>query len=76
MFGGVGDARIDERAVGEVRAGLPVRAFEGEMRKGGGGSVGSDGAVVEVGGGVMDGRDYDVACLGDVLRESLGYEKA
>lgn len=34
-----------------------------------------DGAVIEVGRGVVDGCDYDVAGLGDVLHRLLGYGK-
>jgi hypothetical protein len=58
-----------------MRASFAVCAFEGEVREGCGRSVRCDCAVIEVGGGVVDGCDYDVAGLGDVLPRLLGYRK-
>ncbi len=55
MFGRREHARVDEAAGVELGAGLFGRAFEGELGKLGEGGVGSDGAVVPVGGGVVDG---------------------
>lgn len=78
MLGGVCYPRVHELSVGQVRAGFAICAFEGEVWEGCGGCVGGDGAVVGVGGGVVDGCDYRVADLGDVLRNvrmAVAYRK-
>lgn len=62
-------ARVDERAGGELRAGLFGCRFEGEVGEGGGGGVGREGDVVEVGGGAEDAAYDEVGGGGGVLGE-------
>lgn len=67
MFGGGEYAGVDEAAGIELRARFFGRAFKGEVRELGEGGVWGDGAVVGVGGGVVDDGDDEVVGLGDVL---------
>ena len=64
---GEGDARVDEGAGGELRAGLFCRALEGEMGEGGVGGMRAELDVVQVGGAALDLAYYEVAYGGDVL---------
>ncbi len=67
MFRRGRDFGVDQAAGAELGAGFFGGAFEGELRELGKGCVGVYGAVVEVGGGVVDGCEDEVVGLGDVL---------
>lgn len=67
MLGRGRDLGVDQTAGDELGAGFLGGAFEGELGQLGEGCVGGDGAVVEVGGGVVDCCEDEVIGLGDVL---------
>lgn len=67
MFGGREHARVDETAGRELGAGFLGGAFKGELGEEGERGVGGYGAVVPVGGGVVDGCEDEVVGLRYVL---------
>ena len=67
MFRCYGDTGVDQVAGVELRPSLFCGAFECQLRQLSVCGVGCDGAVVEIGGGVVDSGDDEVVRLWDVL---------
>ena len=70
MLGGRENASVDQIARIELRSGFLSCTFESQLWKLSERRMGRDGAVVEIGGGMVDCRDDEVVGLGDVLDSS------